>query len=209
MATLLHIQASPVGRASTSARVAEQFLRAYRKAHPADDVDALDVWSEPLPEFTSVAVSGQMKMLNKEPWNTEEAALWSQIIAAIERFKAAGKLLVSCPMWNFSIPYRLKHYFDVVVQPSLTYEWTPQNGYVGLVTGRPVQLILVRAGAYARPEKVWMDHQMPYLKFMFEFLGFTDIRTLLVEPTLLEGPEIAERSIAEALAAAESAGKIL
>jgi FMN-dependent NADH-azoreductase len=31
--------------------------------------------------------------------------------------KSADAYLISVPMWNFSIPYMLKHYIDIVIQP--------------------------------------------------------------------------------------------
>ena len=52
----------------------------------------------------------------------------------IERFKGADKYLFSLPMWNFGIPYKLKHYIDVLVQPTYTFSFSPKEGYKGLVT---------------------------------------------------------------------------
>ncbi|AKJ27423.1 NAD(P)H-dependent oxidoreductase [Caldimonas brevitalea] len=40
MARLLHVQSSPRGARSHSARVAHTFLELYRRHHPADHVDA-------------------------------------------------------------------------------------------------------------------------------------------------------------------------
>lgn len=45
----------------------------------------------------------------------------------IEQFTAADKYLFSLPMWNFGIPYKLKHYIDVIVQPGYTFSFTKKD----------------------------------------------------------------------------------
>jgi FMN-dependent NADH-azoreductase len=100
-------------------------------------------------------------------------------------------------MWNFGIPYRLKQYIDIITQPGLTFSYDPEKGYTGLVTGKPVLFVLARGGEY--PEgtpAVAFDHQTSYLKTIFAFMGFTDMSAILVEPTLMAGPEAAEKKVA-------------
>lgn len=207
MSTLLHIRTSPSGVLSTSRRVAGAFLDAYGTAQPSTEISVLDLWATHLPAFDVTAVKAQGKVLAGEAQSADEHAVWREIEAMCAQLQDADRVLVSCPMWNFSIPYKLKHYLDVICQPGLTFSWTPKDGYTGLVTGKPVQLILSRAGAYTPPApNAWMDHQKSYLELIFGFLGFTDIRTLVVEPTMLAGPDVASESIAAALTAAHSAG---
>lgn len=207
MSTLLHIAASPNGPRSTSLGVARTFLDAYATSHPGDEIVELDLWSAELPELDATAVAAQNKVLGSQAQDDDERAVWRQVAAMCEQLRAADKVVVSGPMWNFAVPYKLKHYLDVVCQPGLTFGWTPETGYTGLVTGKPVQLILTRAGAYTPPApNAWMDHQTGYLQFIFRFLGFTDIRTLAVEPTMLHGPEVAAASVQAASDAARAAG---
>jgi len=88
-------------------------------------------------------------------------------------------------MWNFSIPYRLKQYIDIIVQPGFTFTFDADKGYSGLVKGKPLQLLLASGGEY--PDGTPMaafDFQKPYLEMIFRFIGFTDIRSLRVEGTL-------------------------
>ncbi len=200
MTTLLHIQASPMGDLSYSTRLARAFLDAYRRAHPGDAVETLDLWQAELPEFDFTAASGKYKIMRGQPHSGAEARAWERVRAEIARFTAADKLVVSCPMWNFGIPYRLKHYLDVVVQPGLTFAFDPETGYTGLVTGRPLLLLLARGGEYPPgTEGAAYDHQRPYLELVFGFIGFSDIRTVVVEPTLHGGPEVAEAKLREAI----------
>ena len=66
----------------------------------------------------------------------------------IERFKSADWYLFSLPMWNFGVPYVLKHLIDVIVQPGLTFSFSPTEGYKGLVTGKKAVAVYARGGAY-------------------------------------------------------------
>ena len=88
-------------------------------------------------------------------------------------------------MWNFGIPYKLKHYIDLLVQPGLTFGFTPETGYKGLVTGKPLVAIYARGGAYGPGSGAeTADQQSTYLKQILGFIGFTDIREIFIEPTL-------------------------
>jgi FMN-dependent NADH-azoreductase len=88
-------------------------------------------------------------------------------------------------MWNFGIPYKLKHYIDLLVQPGLTFSFSPEAGYKGLVTGKPVVAIYARGGAYGPGSGgEGYDQQSSYLKQILGFIGFTDIKEIFVEPTL-------------------------
>jgi len=103
-------------------------------------------------------------------------------------------------MWNFSIPYRLKQYIDIIVQPGYTFAVTASGGYDGLVKGKPVFIAYARGGEYvAGTASEAFDLQKKYLELILGFMGLTDIRSVAVEPTLAGGPETANRKRAEAI----------
>jgi FMN-dependent NADH-azoreductase len=99
-------------------------------------------------------------------------------------------------MWNFSIPYKLKHFIDVLVQPGLAFSFTPETGYQGLVTGKPAVAIYARGGAYGPGSGAeGYDAQSPYLRQILGFIGFTDIKEIFVESTL-SGPKAKDAAVA-------------
>lgn len=101
-------------------------------------------------------------------------------------------------MWNFNIPYKLKHYIDLLVHRGLTFNFTPEEGYTGLVTGKPVVAVYALGGAYGPGSGAESyDNQSGYLKQIFGFIGLTEIREIFVEPT-----EVGPTSKDEAVAAA-------
>ncbi len=196
MSTLLYILASPRGQRSYSTQAADAFVASYRQAHPEDQVKTLNVFTENLPNFDGFTLQAKYSILHGQKQNPQEVAAWKAVETVIEEFKSADKYLFAVPMWNFGIPYRLKHYLDVIVQPGYTFSFDPQKGYSGLVTGKPVVGIYARGGAYpaGTPAEAY-DLQKRYLEQILGFMGFTDIRSFAVEPMLAEGPAGAQKHL--------------
>jgi FMN-dependent NADH-azoreductase len=200
MATVLVIQASPRGARSKSIQAADAFVNAYTAQHPDDRIDTINLFEAQLPVFDGTAAAAKFKIPNNQPATPEEKKVWSQVEAVIKRFKAADKYVLATPMWNFTIPYRLKQYIDIIVQPGYTFT-VGQNGYEGLVTGKPLLAVYARGGAYPKgtPGEAY-DLQIRYVEQIFGFIGFTTIHSLIVEPTLQEGEEGAQKALAAAVA---------
>jgi len=185
MSKLLHIQASPrIGR-SASIAVAEHFLDVYRTRHPGDTVETLDLWEVELPEFNGATIDAKYAVLHGQPHTPVQLEAWQAVVGIADRFTSADKYLFSLPMWNFGIPYKLKHFIDVLTQPGLTFSFTPEAGYKGLVTGKPAVAIYARGGAYGPGSGAeGYDAQSAYLRQILGFIGFTDVKEIFVEPTL-------------------------
>ena len=110
----------------------------------------------------------------------------------IEQFISANKYVLAVPMWNFSIPYRLKQYIDLLVQPGYTFSYSEDIGYQGLVVGKPMLVVYARGGEYpAESEAEAFDLQTKYIELIFGFMGFENICSVVVEPTLQGGPDVA------------------
>jgi FMN-dependent NADH-azoreductase len=208
MSRLLYIQASPTGKFSYSLRVADAFIEEYRKKNPDDRIITMDIFKEPLPAFDEAAASAKYRILHGINPTKEDQNIWKNIETVIERFKNADKYVLAVPMWNFSIPYRLKQYIDILVQPGYTFAYSAEKGYQGLVTGRPLLAIYARGGQYSKgsPEEA-IDFQSKYIDFIFRFMGFEKIVPIVVEPTLQGGPDTAEKKCQDAVKKAAELAK--
>jgi FMN-dependent NADH-azoreductase len=208
MSKLLYIQASPrVGR-SHSIAVADAFVKSYREKNPKDEVVTLDIFKASLPPFDGLAVQAKYTILHGQKHSREELDAWKAVETIIEEFKSANKYVMAVPMWNFGIPYRLKQYIDIIVQPGYTFSYTPQEGYKGLVPGKPVLIAYARGGEYpSGADYEAFDLQKRYLDLILGFMGFTDIRSIVVEPTLLGGPEVAKAKREAAIEQAKQMAK--
>jgi FMN-dependent NADH-azoreductase len=205
MAKLLHILASPRVE-SYSTRVAKAFLDSYRQAQPGDYIEVLDLAHANIPPFLAPQAKAKYTVMAGQPPRNDAETAWQPVIETIDHFKGFDKYVISSPMWNFGVPYRLKQYIDVIVQPSLTVAFSPEKGYTGLVAGRPLMLILARGGQYhtGNPLETF-DFQESYLRCVFGFIGFTDIRTVYIQGTLQNEPEQVEADTRKAVAEASDA----
>ena len=205
MAKLLHILASPRVE-SYSTRVAKAFLDSYRNARPDDRIETLDLFQADIPPFHAPQAKAKYAVMAGQTPRDEAEAAWQPVVKTINHFKGFDKYVLSSPMWNFGVPYRLKQYIDVIVQPGLTFAFSPEKGYTGLVTGKPLMLILARGGVYqsGNPCETF-DFQESYLRSVFGYIGFTDIRALHIQGTLQNKPEQVEADTRKATAEAADA----
>lgn len=197
MANVLHIKASPREERSKSNQVASAFLQQYVRVHPQDKIYTVDVFQEKLPAFDRLAVQAKYAILHGQPHTDEEQTAWSTVEKVIHQFKQADKYLFSLPMWNFGIPYRLKQYIDIVVQPGYTFSVGP-NGYEGLIRNKPAVIIYARGGAYpSGTDAQAFDLQKKYMDLILGFMGFENIYSIVIEPTL-QGSSDTVQAVVEA-----------
>jgi FMN-dependent NADH-azoreductase len=208
MAKLLYIEASPRKSRSKSIEVAQTFLSTLQSTHSSVDIDKLDLWATELPRFDGDTLDANYAILSGQPHLPEQARAWSRVEAVIERFKSADWYLFSLPMWNFGIPYVLKHFIDVIVQPGLTFSFSPTEGYKGLVTEKKAAAVYARGGAYGPGTGAeGYDLQSKYLTVILGFIGVTDLTNIFVEPTLAAAPGELEAMVAKAKEVAGATAK--
>ncbi len=196
MLRLLHIIATPRGEESRTLQISEPFLAAFLEKNPGWIVDELDLGNEALPSLSMKSVSGKYVLLQGKEIFGSLRESWAEILQHIERFKTADLFLLSVPMWNFSIPYMLKHYIDLIVQPRYLFRYREDGSVEGLVKNKKMIVITSRGGSYGG-ELERFDHQEPYLRTIFGFIGISDIVFIRAEPMDM-GEEMQKRKIVEA-----------
>jgi FMN-dependent NADH-azoreductase len=201
MKKLLHIIATPRREESRTLRVSKVFLKVFMEKHADWVIEEVDLSNEQLPSLTVKRVDGKYILLGGKDLSGEMKKSWQEIVSQIERFKSADAYLISAPMWNFSIPYLLKHYLDIILQPKYLFRYTAA-GVEGLVKNKSMVVITSRGGDYALPETRGADFQEPYLRSVFGFIGITDIKFINAEPMDM-GEALQAKKIKEAQAAAK------
>lgn len=196
MKRLLHIIATPREDESRTLQVSEAFLDAFTNRHPDWVIDELNLPKEHLPDLSQKSVSGKYVLLEgKDLFGTLRES-WEEVLQHIDRFKTADFFLISTPMWNFSIPYMLKHYIDLIVQPKYLFRYGEHGKVEGLIQGKKMVVITSRGGQYSGDAKGF-DHQEPYLRTIFNFVGIMDINFIIAEPMDI-GKETRTKKIEEA-----------
>lgn len=205
MSEVLHIIASPKGEHSVSRRLAAVFIDELQKASPEMRVRELALFQAALPEFGEDEAVAKFAPLLGQARSPAQDAAWRRIEEIIADFDRAERIIISAPMWNGGVPYKLKHYFDLIMQPRASFSYDPKKMiHFGLLRNRPVQLILTRSsimpGDYA-------DFQLPYLKWALNYIGLQDVRALTAWRTTQPTAEAREAYVTSFFEAAREAAR--
>lgn len=114
---------------------------------------------------------------------------------AADEFLAADVVVIGAPMYNLSVPSRLKAWLDSISIPRKTFRYT-EKGPEGLAGGRKVVVAYASGGFHRGPEEDFVD---PYLRSFFRLLGIKDIDVVRAE-----GVNISEDHRARAMQAANA-----
>jgi FMN-dependent NADH-azoreductase len=205
MATILYLNASPKAESSSCGRIARAFLDEYCARNPGDTVTAVDLFDYDLPEFGRLEVEAKFAPIYGQARSNDQEHAWARIRREIEIFRSADKIVLAAPMWNLGIPYKLKHYIDILVQPGLTFGYDARAmAHIGLVPNKPVQFILTRSSVLPGD---FSDFQLPYLKYIFEFVGIRDVRVIVAWQTTKPTAEAREAYVASFLDEAKAAAQ--
>nr|WP_319384722.1 NAD(P)H-dependent oxidoreductase [uncultured Roseibium sp.] len=205
MTKILHINASPRGSKSQSAQLANAYLDTRRQRQPAVDVDTLSLWEEDLPEFDGDKNAAKLSFFGVGEMDAAGKTAWDQVVEVTRRFMAADEYVFNIPMWNGGIPYKLKHYIDVITQPGLLFGFEPERGYFGLLENKAAH-VFYSSGVFApgADEKYGEDYHSAYMNWWFGLVGIERVATTRHQPSILT-PTPADdlgRAIEQAKAAA-------
>ena len=188
MKRLLHIQASPRGARSRSDAIGLHFMERLQAKVEDLDIVTLNVFDADLPPFDRAAIEGRYGLLVGEPVPPDQRGAWEALRTIADHFLSFDMWLFTVPMWNFGLPYRLKHYVDLVTHPGLTFRNDAQGNVEGLAAGRTAIIIAASAMPFgADPEIDALDFQLSYLHAWLGFIGVTDVRSVRVAGTF--GPD--------------------
>ena len=193
MTSVLHIEASPRRGASHSAELARELIDVYVGRYPQSVVETVDVWNTDLPPFDATMIEAKFAVLKGRDPTPEQKVRWAQALSLSQNFNRADAYVISLPMWNYGIPYRLKHYIDVVTLPGQNWSWSKAEGYRPLLSGKKAALIYSGAADY--PDGIsadgYADFQKPYMRQWLRFIGVKVVGEVVVAPTLTDPDDLA------------------
>ena len=174
MSTLLHIDSSPLGDASISRHLSEEFAKNWLRQHPDGKIITRDLSAEPPPVITAQWVGASFTP--EEARTPEQRALLNLSDTLVAELHEADEYVVGVPMHNFTIAASLRLWIDQVARPGKTF---------GFVDGRPTGILkhkkatfLVASGGVYGPGTAMASYNFvePYLRTFFGFLGVTDVQ---------------------------------
>ncbi|RVT43536.1 FMN-dependent NADH-azoreductase [Sphingobium algorifonticola] len=204
---LLHIDASPRDTRSRSRAVADHFLAALAAMRPALVVEPLKLFGHALPTLADGMVEGRYARIMGGTETPDIAEKWAEVQGHVDHFLSFDAYVISTPMWNFGVPYVLKHYVDVLTHPRITFVNDAQGNVTGLANGRKALVIAASAMDFggagdANDALAALDFQLRYLETWLRFIGVDPVETIRVAPTF-GAPEAVEAAMAAGGASAE------
>ena len=177
MPTLLHLEVSPLGENSVSRQVSAEFIRSWTAAHPGGAIISRDLSTDPVPHLDAETIFAGYTPEGDRP--ASMAAKHDARMALVQEILGVDEILISTPMWNWSLPSVLKAYFDQLVVPGVL----DASGARGLAS-KKVTFVVAQGGSYApgTPREGW-DYLTGYLTHFATVLGASDVEIVLAELT--------------------------
>lgn len=178
MSKILLLKSSILADYSQSNKMADYFIQQWQEKKPADSVTVRDLVNEPIP-----AIDGEI-LAAFGPGDTKTEQQQAHLDLSntlIEEIKEHDVIVIAAPMYNFTIPSQLKHYFDFIARSGHTFKYTEQ-GSVGLLKNKRAYVLTSRGGIYKGTPA---DTMVPYLSLFLNFIGITDIEFIFAEGTAL------------------------
>ena len=155
---ILHIDSSILGANSITRPLSALAVDRLTAAHPGARVEHRDLGEDPIGHLTGADV----------------AARGTTADPVLEQFKAADVIVIGSPMYNWTISSQLKAWIDRIAVAGETFAYSPQ-GPKGLAGGKQVIVVTGRGSSLLDDRYAGYDHQEPYLRSVFRFLGIDDV----------------------------------
>ena len=186
---LLRIDSSSRTEGSHSRRLADQVQARWQASFPHGRVLRRDLATQPVGHIEAATIQGFYTPA--EQMTPALRAATAQSDALIAELKTAHTVLISAPIYNFSVPSALKAWIDQVVRINQTFSYAG-GGFEGLVTGPRAVLALAYGAAGYSDAMAGFDHLKPYLTSLLNFLGIADVRAVAAEATTADADTVAK-----------------
>ena len=197
---LLHIIATPREKCeSNTLKISNALLEGLQARYTDLSIDEINLFREDLPAITCENIETKYKLMLGQPLDKHNKEAWANIERVIEHFLSADMYVITTPMWNLSIPYALKYYIDVIIQPGYLFKYDHGGQLVPLAVGKKMVCVTSRGGDYSQNSPFHAyDFQEPYLRSIFGFVGIYDLHFINAQP-MDAGPELREKATLAAI----------
>ena len=191
---ILHLISSPRGEASISTKLSSAIVEKLTQANAGTVVTTRNLATEPFPQLEDLHIASFFTQ--EEKFTPELAAAAKKSEEAIAQLMEMDIIVIGAPMYNFTIHTALKSWIDHIVRANKTFAFT-ENGAQGFVTGKKLYIGLSSGGIFTEGPFKPYDFAEPYLRFIFSFIGITDITVYRAQG--LNVPIIKETALQKAI----------
>ena len=182
MATLLHIDSSPLYDGSVSRQLSGAFVDRWKSLHPGATVIDRDLNATPLPPVSAEWIGAAYTSDEARTLQQKKLLAFSDtLLAELER---AEEYVIGVPMHNFGVPSVLKLWIDQISRVGKTFSYN-QGTPKGLLVGKKATFIVATGGFYdPQTQMASFNFVEPYLRSLFGFFGVTDATFLTTGGTM-------------------------
>ena len=174
MTNILHVTASIRGEESVSRKLGNRLVEQLQDRTGAN-VTLRDLAKNDLPLIDADRFAANLTPLAERDEQARQlAAVGDDLIAELQ---AADTLVLSLPVYNFTMPSTLKAWADLVARAGTTFRYT-ENGPQGLLTGKKAYALIASGGTPIGSE---IDFLTPWLRHFLKFLGITDLEIIAAD----------------------------
>jgi|TARA_S200000501_G_scaffold169126_1_gene159296 FMN-dependent NADH-azoreductase len=179
---ILHVCANPKPtEEAISKQLASAFFGKLIELKPEVELINVDLYDEK-PPFFSYELYKRVwyPVFNSEyePNKAEEMST-NYADAQIEKFNDADILVLTMPMWNYSVPAIMKAWIDQVLLPGKTFSINKEEGINGLHKIKRIVLLVSSGAAYKEDDD--RDALSRQVRHAFEFVGINEIDVVWAE----------------------------
>ncbi len=180
MKTLLLVTASARHEGSASRAAAERFISGLRAKHPGLRVVERDLAARTPAHLTTEWAGAHHTPSDKR--TAAQRALLADSDTFLSELREAEAVVIATAMYNFAIPSPLKAWIDAIARSGEAFVYdAASGGFKGLLGGKRAVIIVASAGDYAPgTPAASADFATPYLRFILQFVGITDIASVAV-----------------------------
>ncbi|MDJ0593149.1 MAG: NAD(P)H-dependent oxidoreductase [Pleurocapsa sp. MO_226.B13] len=193
MIHLLRIDSSSRLQGSHSRELADYFQTIWLEKHPQDRVLIRDFAKTSLPHISDMAIAGFYTSREQQTEEMKMATALSDEL--IDELHTADILLISVPMYNFSVPSVLKAWIDRIVRIGRTFAYDGTN-FTELVKVQRAYIVCTYGASGYTAGKAFAAFNFlePYLRGLFSFLGIPEIHFFNLEGTTEDEATVAQNT---------------
>ncbi len=180
---------------SYSRALANHVISQLQARYPNATTVHRDLAAAPIPHIGDTTIKGYYTPPDAMTDTLRAAtALSDKLIGEIE---TADILVISVPIYNFSVPSAFKAWIDQIVRIGRTFAYE-DGQFRGLVAGKKAIVTLsYGAGGYGDggPLQTY-DFMRPYVEMILNFIGISDVTFFSIEATTADPATIAQNETA-------------
>jgi FMN-dependent NADH-azoreductase len=179
---VLHVCANPKPtEESVSKQLAAAFFGKLIELKPEVELVNVDLYDEKPPFYSYELYKRAWYPVfdeNYEPSKVEDMAM-NYASKQAELFNEADVLVLTMPMWNFTVPAIMKAWMDQVLTPGLTFSISKDEGIQPLHKVKSIVLLVASGGVYKEDDE--RDALTRQVRNAFGFLGIDNLEVVWAE----------------------------